>query len=84
MYSSSVDGLAYIIKQRAGQLKRATREMPITAHRLRAGFVTECENQGVDLAAIQQTMRHKDVKVLPSYIRNESKFRTAPHLCLVL
>lgn len=80
----TVDGLAYVLKRRVGQLANANSNMPITAHSLRAGFVSECVSHGVDLAAIQQTTRHKDVKVLAGYIREQNKFGTAPHLCLGL
>ena len=75
----TVDGLAYVMKRRAGQLANANGDMPITAHSLRAGFVTECAIRGVELAAIQHTTRHKDVKVLASYIREQNKFNTSPH-----
>ena len=75
----TVDGLAYVIKRRVGQLAGANGDMPITTHSLRAGFVTECASRGVDFAAIQQTTRHKDVKVLAAYIREENKFGNVPH-----
>ena len=84
----TVDGVAHIMKRQAvaaglgkrvGQVVHATDGAPITAHSLRAGFVTECASRGVDLAVIQQTSRHKDVKVLAGYIREQNKFATAPH-----
>jgi integrase len=89
----TVDGIAHIIKRRAvsaglgarsGETVHAPNGMPITSHSLRAGFVTECARQGVELNVIQQISRHKDLKVLAGYIREQNKFATAPHARLGL
>ena len=89
----TVDGVAHIIKRRAvaaglgarsGDVVHAANGMPITSHSLRAGFVTECASRGVELAVIQQTSRHKDLKVLAGYIREQNKFAMAPHARLGL
>jgi integrase len=69
---------------RSGETVHAPNGMPITSHSLRAGFVTECASRGVELAVIQQTSRHKDLKVLAGYIREQNKFAMAPHARLGL
>ena len=87
------DGIAHIIKDRAvasglgrrvGGVVEAPNGMPVTSHSLRAGFITECASRGVELAVIQQTSRHKDLKVLAGYIREQNKFAVAPHARLGL
>ncbi len=84
----TVDGIAHIVKRRAvaaglgarvGGVVEAPNGMPITSHSLRAGFVTECASRGVELAVNQQSSRHKDLKVLAGYIREQNKFAVAPH-----
>ncbi len=68
------EAVGLILKKRAAA---AGLSEPLTAHSLRAGFITECAEARIDLPSIQATTRHADINVLARYVRSRQQFKQA-------
>ena len=65
--------VARIVKQRAEAAGLDPAE--ISAHSLRAGFVTSAAESGVSIQKIQETSGHKSTVVLAGYVRRVDMFK---------